>query len=245
MNSPQVTQTDRDSLISPDDNRRMFDAIARRYDLMNKILSMGLDRRWRRKAVEVLAPCEGGRYLDIGCGTGDMGIEILRQCPGAEVLGIDPAENMLEIAVAKIAKHNLKDSISFQAGDAEAIGLEDASFTGAITAFCFRNIAERAMALSEMRRVLAPGGRLVILELTTPAHPLVRTGHRLYNRFLVPTAGRLIAGSKVAYQYLVHSVEDFPQPEEVAELLNAAGFVNVRARAVNGGIVTIFSGEVD
>ena len=245
MNSHQATKTECDSLISPDDNRRMFDAIARRYDLMNRILSMGLDRRWRRKAVEVLAPRAGGRYLDIGCGTGDIGIEILRQCPEAEVLGIDPAENMLDIAAAKIAKDNLKDSISFQAGCAGELGFDDASFTGVITAFCFRNIVGRARALSEMRRILAPGGRLVILELTTPAHPLVRTGHRLYNRFLVPTAGRLIAGSKDAYQYLVHSVENFPQPEEVAELLNVVGFVNARARAVNGGIVTIFSGEVD
>ncbi len=245
MNSRQVTKTDRDSLISPDNNRRMFDAIARRYDLMNRILSMGLDRRWRRKAVEALAPRAGGRYLDIGCGTGDMGIEILRQCPEAEVVGIDPAENMLDIAAAKTTKNNLEDSIVFQIGNAAELCFDDASVEGIITAFCFRNIADRAKALGEMRRVLSAGGRLVILELTTPSHPLIRIGHRLYNRWLVPTAGRLIARSEDAYHYLVHSVEAFPQPEEVVELLNVAGFVNARAVAVNGGIVTVFSGEVD
>jgi len=245
MNSHQPNQTDHDSLISPDDNRRMFDAIARRYDLMNRILSMGLDRRWRRKAVEAITPRPGGRYLDIGCGTGDMGIEILRQCQEAEVLGIDPAENMLDIAAAKTAKDNLKDSISFQTGDAAELCFEDASFAGVITAFCFRNMDDRAKALGEMRRVLAGSGRLVILELTTPSHPLIRTGHKLYNRWLAPTAGRLIAGSKDAYQYLAHSIEAFPQSEEVVGLLNGAGFVNARARTGNGGIVTIFSGEVD
>ncbi len=245
MNNPQVTRQNRDSLISPDDNRRMFDSLARRYDLMNRILSMGLDRRWRRKAVETLAPSAGGRYLDIGCGTGDVGIEILRQCPAVEVVGIDPAANMLDIATAKITKADLADSISFLAGDAAELCFDDASFTGVITVFCFRNIAHRAQALGEMRRVLGTGGRVVILELTTPRNALVRRGHRLYNRWLVPTAGRLIARSKDAYQYLTRSVEAFPTQAEVLELLRLAGFVNVRARAISGGIVTIFSGEVE
>ncbi len=265
MDNPQVTQQNHDSLISPDDNRRMFDSLARHYDLMNRVLSMGLDHRWRRKAVEALAPRAGGRYLDIGCGTGDVGIEIIRQCQNAKVVGIDPAENMLdvaaaknakvvgidpaekmlEVAAAKIAKADLADSISFQAGDAAELSFDDGSFAGVITAFCFRNMSDRARALGEMRRVLAIGGRVVILELTTPTQPVVRIGHRLYNRWLVPTVGGLIARSKAAYSYLVQSVEAFPQVEEVVEMLNAAGFVNARAASVSGGIVTIFSGEVE
>ena len=135
--------------MSADDNRRMFDRIARRYDLMNRLLSGGLDRRWRRKAVETLAPRPGGRYLDVGCGTGDLAVEILRQCAGASVVGIDPAEGMLAIAEAKIAQAGLASGASFQTGDAEALDFDDGSMAGVISAFCLRNIAHRTRALME------------------------------------------------------------------------------------------------
>ncbi len=183
----------RDSLISADDNRQMFDRIARRYDLMNGLMSGGLDRRWRRKAVKLLTPRSGGRYLDVGCGTGDLAMEILRQCPAAEVIGIDPAEEMLAIAKAKIARKGIADRASFQPGDAESLDFADGELAGVISAFCLRNIAHRAKALAEMRRVIAPGGRAVILELTTPTNPIVRAGHWLHTRCFVPVAGRCVA----------------------------------------------------
>ncbi len=186
----------RDSLMSADDNRRMFDRIARRYDLMNRLLSCGLDRRWRRKAVETLAPRPGGRYLDVGCGTGDLAVEILRQCPGASVVGIDPAEGMLAIAEAKIARAGLTGGAGFQTGDAEALDFADGEFAGVISAFCLRNIAHRTRALMEMRRVIAPGGQAVILELTVPTSRIVRAGHWLHTRCLVPLAGRLVASCR-------------------------------------------------
>jgi len=238
--------TGRDSLMAPEDNQRMFDAIARRYDLMNAVLSVGLDRIWRRQAVAELAPTPGGRYLDVGCGTGDVGIEILRQCRSARVVGLDPAERMLAIARAKTAAAGFDDAVAeFQAGDAMALPFDDGRFNGVVTAFCIRNVADRLAAMREMRRVLHPGGRLVILELSVPRSRILAAGHRLYNRFVVPLAGRLIARSPDAYRYLVDSVADFPRADEVADMLSRAGFAGPRSRPVHGGIVTLFTADRD
>lgn len=238
-----MTDDCRDSLMAPDDNRRMFDAIARRYDLMNAVLSLGLDRLWRRRAVGALAPRPGGRYLDIGCGTGDVGIEILRQCGGASVIGLDPAERMLDIARAKVAAAGLARAITLRAGDAADLPFDDGQFAGVVTAFCIRNVADRLRAVTEMHRVLAPGGRVVILELSVPSNPLLAAGHRLYNRCLVPLAGRIIARSRGAYQYLVDSVADFPRAPEVLATLARAGFDDPCGCPIHGGIVTIFTAE--
>lgn len=235
--------TGRDSLMAPADNRRMFDAIARRYDLMNAVLSLGLDRLWRRRAVTVLCPRPGGRYLDVGCGTGDMGIEILRRCRTARVTGLDPAERMIDVARAKTAAAGLGGSVTFRTGDAVDLPFEDGEFAGIVTAFCIRNVPDRLGAMREMHRVLAPGGRAVILELTVPSNPILATGHRLYNRYLVPLAGGLIARSRQAYRYLVDSVAEFPPAPEVLAMLARAGLANGRAHPLHGGIVTIFTAE--
>lgn len=235
----------RDSLISADDNRQMFDRIARRYDLMNGLMSGGLDRRWRRKAVKLLTPRSGGRYLDVGCGTGDLAMEILRQCPAAEVIGIDPAEEMLAIAKAKIARKGIADRASFQPGDAESLDFADGELAGVISAFCLRNIAHRAKALAEMRRVIAPGGRAVILELTTPTNPIVRAGHWLHTRCFVPVAGRCVARGGGAYTYLVDSVRDFTQTPQVLEMMAEVGFAEPACMRLAGGVVTIFVGQVE
>jgi len=236
-------RTDRDSLLTPADNRRMFDAIARRYDLMNAVLSLGLDRVWRRRAVSELCPRPGGAYLDIGCGTGDVGVEIVRRCPTARVVGLDPAERMLDVGRSKIAAANLDASITFCVGDATALPFGDAEFAGIVTAFCIRNVADRQAAMREMRRTLAPGGRVVILELSVPASRLLAVGHRCYNRYVVPLAGRIIARSRTAYQYLVDSVANFPRPPQVLDMLTRAGFETATARPIHGGIVTIFTAK--
>ena len=261
--------------MTPDDNRRMFDRIARRYDLMNAVISLGLDRRWRRRAVgdlleiggrrtgvrELLLPSAGSghpeslsapdtctaspdfQYLDIGCGTGDMGIEIVRQCPAARVVGLDPAERMLDIARAKTAAAGLAESVTFVPGDATDLPFDDAEFAGIVTAFCIRNVADRFAAMSEMCRVLAPGGRAVILELTVPANPILAIGHRIYSRYLVPLAGGLIARSRDAYRYLVDSVAEFPPAAEVLAMLTRAGLSTPRCAPLAGGIVTLFTAE--
>lgn len=234
----------RDSLMSPQDNRRMFSSIAGRYDLMNSIMSMGLDRRWRRRAVRQLQPTSSGRYLDVGCGTGDMMIEILRQCSDAEVIGLDQAEGMLKIAAERMRKADIADKVHFRLADGEELPFEDASFEGVVCAFCIRNMAHRVRALTEMRRVLTPGSRAVILELTVPNCAVMRFCHKFYTRRLVPLAGRFIAGSKEAYKYLVDSVEDFSTSPDVADMMSQAGFKETWRIALNGGAVTVFVGRV-
>ncbi len=230
----------RDSLLSADDNRRMFDCIARHYDWMNGLLSLGLDRLWRRAAVARLAPHSGGRYLDVGCGTGDLAIEVCRQAPGARVVGIDPSAAMRAIAARKAQRAGVADRVTFDDGDATALAFEKSAFDGVISAFCLRNIADQAKAFAEMRRTLTPGGRAVILELTRPQGWLVRAGHWLYLRCVVAPAGRLIARGG-AYRYLVDSIEHLPAPADIEAAMTQAGLANTQQIPRHGGIVTIFA----
>jgi len=224
------------------DNRRMFNSIARRYDLMNALLSLGLDRLWRRKAVEILDPREGGRYLDVGCGTGGMVIEILRRAPGATVVGIDPAEGMLEIAARRIQETTFADSVALQVGDGMELAFDDAPFTGIVSAFCIRNMVDRARAFGKMRRALASAGKAVIMELAVPDDPIVHLGHRLYTRCFVPLAGRLIARNEDAYRYLVDSINEFPQPAVVLAEMDKAGFSRTHHIPLHGGMVRVYVG---
>jgi demethylmenaquinone methyltransferase/2-methoxy-6-polyprenyl-1,4-benzoquinol methylase len=219
----------------------MFDGIARRYDLLNRLLSLGLDRRWRRIAVESLKPAAGNRYLDVGTGTGDVCLEIARQAPGAEIVGIDPASGMLDLARAKVERKGLSHRISFQPGDGSDLPFADGAFAGVVTAFTFRNIEDRQRAVAEMTRVLQPGGRLAILELTAPEGTLMRILHRAYGRCVVPVAGRLLSRGE-AYEYLIRSIEDFPAPEEVIGVMAEAGLQEAGCVPLSGGVVTLFQG---
>lgn len=225
-----------------DANRRMFDRIAGRYDVLNACLSFGLDRWWRRCAVTALAPVAGGLYLDLGCGTGDVAIAIARRAPAARVIGLDPAERMLALGRAKLCRRGLAQRVELRAGDALALPFETGVFAGAISAFCFRNIASRARALAEVRRVLRPGGRLVVLELTPPAARWWRWGHRLYQRRWVPWLGGLLSQGD-AYRYLTTSIEAF-QAAAFMALWAPAGFAPPRATPLTGGVVTLFTGDL-
>ena len=233
----------RDSLLSAKDNRAMFDRIARRYDLMNTILSLGNHGRWRRRAVQEMKLRADGRYLDIGCGTGDVAIEILHQCPDCNVVGIDPAEGMLDLGRRKLAEAHLADRGELQAGDATNLPLEPDSFDGAIAAFCLRNVTDRAAALAEMGRVVRRGGLVVILELTTPRNPLMRLGHRIYTRSLAPLLGGIIARDRGAYRYLIDSVMAFPATDAVLEMMTRANLSNPLATPMTGGAVTVFTAQ--
>ena len=219
----------------------MFDRIAQHYDAANRAISMGMDRGWRRKAVQLLKPFRGGRYLDVGTGTGDLVFEILNQSAHVLVDGIDPAERMLAIARDKAARRGVGDTVSFISGDALDLPMESETYDGIVSGFCFRNIERRQMALEEMRRVLKPGGMLVILEATYPESALIRLGYRLYTP-LVPWVGRLMGGGS-AYRYLVDSIEDFPKPENVTDMFSAAGFCHVQCTPLTFGTVCIFSGK--
>ncbi len=230
----------RDSLLSAKDNRAMFDRIARRYDLMNTILSLGQHRRWRRKAVRKMKLRASGRYLDVGCGTGDVAIEILQQCPGCTVVGIDPAEGMLDLGRRKITEAHLTERAELQPGDTTRLPLEADTFDGAIAAFCLRNVTDRVGALAEMGRVVRPRGLVVILELTTPKNPLMRLGHGIYTRSLAPLLGGIIARDRGAYRYLIDSVVDFPPTDAVLEMMTRANLSNPLAIPMTGGAVTVF-----
>ena len=224
-----MSAPERDTLISAEENRAMFDRIAKNYDAANRAISMGMDKTWRRKTIALLKPFRGGRYLDIGTGTGDLVFEIINQPANVLVDGIDPSEQMLAIAKDKAAKRKLGDTVAFFAADALDLPMEHDTYDGIVSGFCFRNIERRQKALDEMLRVLKPGGMLVILEATYPDNPLVRLGYKCYTP-LVPVIGKCLGGGS-AYRYLVDSIVEFPKP------------ATVQYKPLTFGTVCIFSGK--
>ncbi len=229
----------KDTLISKHENREMFDTIAHRYDLMNRIISLGMDTRWRKRAIAELCLSSEGRYLDVGSGTGDLALDILEWAPDASVLGLDPATRMLALGRDKIAKQRRMGSIRFVAGDAMFLPFSSDSFDGVILGFCIRNVENRMAAVREFHRVLKPGGRLVILELTVPPHPLGAFGHRIYTGLVIPLVSYLLT-RKGAYDYLVKSVRAFPRAADFLESMMSCGFCRGRAIPLMMGSVTIF-----
>ncbi len=222
--------------------QRMFSEIAPRYDVLNQLLSLGIDRSWRRAALGCLG-WQGrpdGTFLDLCAGTLDVGAALSRQ-PGfhGRVVGLDFAEPMLRAGIAKAPRHGLSPVV----GDAVALPLAAASCDGAIVAFGIRNVSDLEAALVEVRRVLAPGARFVILELSTPRSSLVRSVYLSYFHHVLPRVGALVSGHATAYQYLAESVQHFPEREELARRMSAAGFANVSWRVLSLGIAAIHAGE--
>jgi demethylmenaquinone methyltransferase / 2-methoxy-6-polyprenyl-1,4-benzoquinol methylase len=213
--------------------RRMFDRIAPVYDAMNRVMTAGLDRRWRKATVrETVRP--GDRVLDACCGTGDLAVAA-RSAGAGSVVGVDFSDGMLERA-----RHKAPE-LDWVAADVLALPFEDASFDSAVVGFGVRNVDDLEAALRELRRVLRPGGRVGILEITTP-RGLLRPFYRLWFDRIVPLLGRLLPGGD-AYTYLPASVRRFPGPEELAELLATCGFESVRFRLFAGSIVALHTGE--
>jgi demethylmenaquinone methyltransferase/2-methoxy-6-polyprenyl-1,4-benzoquinol methylase len=216
-----------------DSVRRMFDRIAPVYDAMNHVMTAGLDRRWRRITVaEAVRP--GDRVLDACCGTGDLAIAATR-AGAAEVVGLDFSEAMLERARRKAPE------LEWRSGDVLALPFADASFDAVTVGFGVRNVEDLPAALRELRRVLRPGGRLGVLEITTP-RGLLRPFYRLWFDRIVPLLGRVLPGG-AAYTYLPASVRRFPTPEALADELGRAGFGAVRFRLFAGGIVALHVAE--
>ena len=213
--------------------QRMFDRIAPVYDAMNRVMTVGLDQRWRKATVrEAVQP--GDYVLDACCGTGDLAIAATK-AGAAGVVGLDFSERMLERARRKAPE------LEWVQGDVLALPFEDATFESAVVGFGVRNVDDLEAALMELRRVLRPGGRLGILEITTPRGWLAPF-YKLWFDRIVPLLGRLLPGGD-AYTYLPASVRRFPGPEELAELLGSCGFQNVRFRLFAGGIVALHVGE--
>ena len=222
---------------------RMFSAIAPRYDFLNRLLSAGRDRYWRREAIRATALPPKGRLLDICTGTADVALEAARQFPDARIVGVDFSRPMIALGVSKIERAGLSDRISLQVAPAEALPFPDHSFDATTVAFGLRNIPDRLRGLREMYRVLRPGGRTVVLEFTTPLSPLFRSVYLWYFHRVLPWIGRVVSGHPSAYSYLPASVSDFPSPEGLAGWMREAGFHQVSYRLLTGGIVGIHVGR--
>jgi len=218
----------------------MFDRIARRYDLLNRVLSLGMDGRWRRKAAAALELGAGARVLDLACGTGDLALAILRRHPDASVIGVDPSRAMLDIAEGKAARRGL--DLALEVGIAEELPFADATFDGVSIAFGLRNVPDRERALREMARVTRPGGRVVVLELGEPRGRLLGPIARFHIHRVVPRLGALLSGAR-EYRYLEKSIAAFPPPGEVADMMRRAGLAPREPRPLVFGACHLFAAE--
>jgi demethylmenaquinone methyltransferase / 2-methoxy-6-polyprenyl-1,4-benzoquinol methylase len=214
----------------------MFDSIAPRYDLLNHLLSAGMDRRWRNRAIDAMALPEGARVLDLCTGTADLALAATARVPGARVVGVDFSSAMLRRGLPKVAGQ----PIQLVRGDASLIPAASQSVDAVTIGFGIRNVAEPEEALAEIARVLRPGGRLAILEFGEPRIPGIQTLYRWYFRYLLPLVGRLVSRHQSAYSYLPASVGAFPPPPEFARRIAAAGFSQVEAVPLTLGIVYLY-----
>jgi demethylmenaquinone methyltransferase/2-methoxy-6-polyprenyl-1,4-benzoquinol methylase len=220
----------------------MFDRIAPRYDLLNRLLSGGTDVRWRRRAVDVLAAPAPARILDLCTGTADLLREALRRDARNTGLGVDLSPAMLRRGAVKLARAGLDGRGRLAGGDGERLPVGTGLFDGALVAFGIRNIGDPLRALREVHRALRPGGRLVVLEFSLPGGLLGRL-YRFYFTRILPWVGGLVSGDRSAYAYLPASVARFPTPGEFGGLMEEAGFVSVRWTLLSGGIACLHRGD--
>jgi len=223
--------------------REMFDEIAPRYDLLNRLLSFGVDRRWRRIAVGQLAIPPQGRVLDVATGTGDVALEVARQTdPSVRIVGADFTQGMLVRGREKVAASRHCGRIELVNAPCEALPHPDASFDGVTIAFGIRNVVDRERGLREMARVLKPRGRLVVLEFATPRSWLFRSVYLCYFHQLLPRLGGLLS-RRSAYQYLPESVQEFPDRQTFLKMMGDAGLTALRFIDLTGGIAVVYVGE--
>ncbi|MBR5465028.1 MAG: bifunctional demethylmenaquinone methyltransferase/2-methoxy-6-polyprenyl-1,4-benzoquinol methylase UbiE [Alistipes sp.] len=223
--------------------RQMFNRIAPSYDRLNHIMSMNIDRSWRKRGVDLVCDDKSHRILDLATGTADLAIYLAERMPEVQVVGVDISESMLQVGAEKVAKANLSDRVTLTEGDARALPFTDASFDVVTVAFGVRNFSELPLCLQEMHRVLCDGGRVMIIELSTPKNPLVRWCYELYAFRLLPWIGGLLSHDKPAYRYLPASIKAFHKPERVVELLQQAGFREVIKERKCFGIAHIYTAK--
>ena len=224
--------------------QEMFDNIAPTYDKLNHVLSMNVDKLWRRHALKEIVDGSAQRILDVACGTGDSTLSIAKAAgEGSTVTGVDISEGMMALVEGKAVKAGVTDRIDLQVADGEALPYEDGTFDRVTCAFGIRNFEHKEKGLEEFRRVLKPGGRAVILELSVPQNRVIRWAYDLYFTHLLPAIGGAVSGDKAAYRYLPASVHNFPAPKDFCRMMEEAGFSAVRCRTFTFGLCRMFTGE--
>ncbi|GAA0524618.1 bifunctional demethylmenaquinone methyltransferase/2-methoxy-6-polyprenyl-1,4-benzoquinol methylase UbiE [Chitinophaga japonensis] len=218
----------------------MFNDIAFRYDFLNHFMSLGIDVIWRKKALRMLRSLQPKKMLDVATGTGDFAIMAQRMLEPESITGIDISEGMLAIGRKKIARLGLEHKITLQVGDSETISFPEQAFDAITVAFGVRNFENLEKGLSEMRRVLKPGGKLVILEFSNPTVFPIKQLYNLYFRYITPLLGKWIAKSQAAYSYLPDSVKAFPQGQVMCNILTNTGFQSVTCKTLTFGICSIY-----
>lgn len=225
-----------------DGSGAMFDNIAARYDLVNRVISLGIDQSWRKKTVKSLELRPGGHVLDLATGTADLAIMIAKTHPSVTVVGVDPSAKMLEVGEKKLTVQQLNERVSLQVGDAQALKFPDRTFDGLCIAFGIRNVPDRLQGLREMARVTKAGGRVAILELSEPRSGVLGPLARFHVHSVVPTIGALLSGAK-EYHYLQKSIAAFPPSSEFEALMVEAGLRIVASHSLTFGVCHLYVGE--
>lgn len=224
--------------------REMFDGIAPSYDRLNHLMSLGVDKRWRKRALKEVVDGSVQQILDVACGTGDSTIAIAKAAnPGSRITGVDISEGMMALLMEKAAHEGVHDRIRLKVADGENLPFTDASFHRITCAFGIRNFEHKEKGLLEFLRVLKPGGKAVILELGVPENRFVRRCYDLYFLHLLPWIGGRISGNKEAYRYLPASVHAFPAPSAFCTMMENAGFREVRCKTFTLGLCRLYVGE--
>ena len=221
----------------------MFNDIAKRYDFLNRFLSAGTDRSWRKKAIRELKEIDPKLILDVATGTADMAILTFKMLHPQKIIGIDIADAMLELGRKKINKLNIADKIELAKGDGETINYDSCSFDAITVAFGVRNFEDLESGLSEMLRVLKPGGKISILEFSKPALPVFKSLYDLYMKIVAPGFGKIIAHNKQAYDYLNRSVQAFPDRQSFTTIMQKVGFQKTYFKTLSLGICCIYCGS--
>lgn len=221
--------------------REMFDNIAPAYDFMNRAMTFGIDRWWRRKAVDMLRRHPHENILDVATGTGDLAMLLARRTEARSITGIDLSEGMIEVGRRKISESGLSGRITLTAGDCLNLPMADSTFDAVTVAYGVRNFENLLKGYGEMLRVLRPGGFITVIELSTPANPLVRPLYKLYTRWIIPAVGRMVSKDVRAYSYLPESIAAVPQRSEMTALMQQAGFEDARFRTLTFGTCTIYT----
>jgi demethylmenaquinone methyltransferase/2-methoxy-6-polyprenyl-1,4-benzoquinol methylase len=221
----------------------MFDSIAKRYDFLNRFLSLGIDKGWRKKAIANFEGKKMNHLLDIATGTADMALMAYQQIKPSKISGIDISEGMMQYGRIKISAKKLSETIQLSLGDSIAIPFPDNSFDGAMVAFGVRNFADLEKGLKEINRVLQPGSKLVILEFSQPTSFWFKPIYNLYMKWITPTIGQLFSGNKAAYAYLNESVIAFPEGPAFLKIFEQAGFTEVSQQKLTLGICSIYCGS--